>query len=64
VITGATKLVAVLGYPILHSQSPQMHNAAFAALGIDAVMVPLAIAPADFAKAVETLCNAGFMSAL
>jgi shikimate dehydrogenase len=63
VITGATKLVAVLGYPILHSQSPQMHNAAFAALGIDAVMVPLAIAPADFAKAVETLCNAGFLGA-
>jgi len=36
---------AVLGWPVAHSRSPAMHNAAFAAVGLDAVYVPLAIAP-------------------
>jgi 3-dehydroquinate dehydratase/shikimate dehydrogenase len=32
---------AVLGRPVLHSLSPPMHNAGFAALGLNAVYVPL-----------------------
>jgi 3-dehydroquinate dehydratase/shikimate dehydrogenase len=32
---------AVLGRPVLHSLSPAMHNAGFAALGLNAVYVPL-----------------------
>ncbi|NJK41771.1 MAG: shikimate dehydrogenase, partial [Acaryochloridaceae cyanobacterium SU_2_1] len=31
-ITGATKLLGVMGYPIEHSLSPIMHNAALTAL--------------------------------
>ena len=31
----ATRLCAVFGSPIRHSASPAMHNAAFAALGLD-----------------------------
>jgi shikimate dehydrogenase len=34
-INAATRLCAVLGAPIRHSASPAMHNAAFAALGLD-----------------------------
>jgi shikimate dehydrogenase len=34
-INAATRLCAVLGSPIAHSASPAMHNAAFAALGLD-----------------------------
>jgi shikimate dehydrogenase len=35
-------LFAVTGRPIMHSLSPQMHNAAFEALGMDAIYVRLA----------------------
>jgi len=34
-INAATRLCAVYGLPIRHSASPAMHNAAFAALGLD-----------------------------
>lgn len=34
-ITGKTKLIGLLGYPISHSLSPTMHNAAFSHLGLD-----------------------------
>jgi len=44
----ATQLFAVTGRPLDHSASPVMHNAAFKALGIDAVYVPLqAVSVAD-----------------
>lgn len=36
-ITGATKLIGLLGTPIAHSLSPKMHNEAFAKLGLDYV---------------------------
>lgn len=39
--TASTALYAVAGAPLAHSASPAMHNAAFAALGIDAVYVTL-----------------------
>ncbi|MCX5746237.1 MAG: hypothetical protein NT062_27485 [Proteobacteria bacterium] len=52
---GARRLAAVLGFPIAHSRSPAMHNAAFAQLGIDAVMLPFAIAPGDLVDAIHGL---------
>ena len=51
-ITGTTKLAAVLGFPVAHSRSPQMMNAAFAATGIDAAMIPLDVSPENFAAAI------------
>ncbi len=48
-ITGATRVAAVLGWPVEHSRSPQMLNAAFAASGIDAVLVPIGVAPEGLA---------------
>ena len=37
--TGATRVAAVIGDPIAHSLSPAIHNAAFAAAGLDWVFV-------------------------
>jgi len=44
-ITATTKLVGLLGWPVSHSVSPLMHNAAFAALGLDWRYVPLPVDP-------------------
>ncbi|MCX6046184.1 MAG: shikimate dehydrogenase [Chloroflexi bacterium] len=48
-ISGKTNLVGLIGWPVSHSVSPPMHNAAFAALGLDWCYVPLPvpIEPAD-----------------
>jgi len=48
-ISGATKILAVLGAPVTHSLSPQMHNAWLAEAGIDAVYAALPIGPGAFA---------------
>ncbi len=40
-----TKLFGVVGHPVGHSMSPAIHNAAFAADGVDAVYVPLPVQP-------------------
>lgn len=44
-VRGTTRVVGVFGYPVKHSASPPMHNAAFAALGMDWVYVPFTVAP-------------------
>jgi shikimate dehydrogenase len=40
-----TTIYAVFGWPVSHSRSPAMHNAAFAARALDALYVPLAVPP-------------------
>jgi shikimate dehydrogenase/3-dehydroquinate dehydratase type I len=58
--TSATALYAIGGAPLGHSASPAMHNPAFAALGIDAVYVPLETADAgEFLAVAEALGVAG-----
>lgn len=54
-IRGSTKVAAVIGWPVEHSRSPQMFEAAFAEAGIDAVMVPIGVPPESFAQVVATL---------
>ncbi len=50
-LSPSADLYAVVGRPVLHSRSPVMHNAGFAARGIDAVYVPLeARSPEDFVR--------------
>lgn len=48
-------IAAVLGWPIEHSKSPVMMNAAFAATGIDAEMVAMGTPPEQFAATVDGL---------
>jgi shikimate dehydrogenase len=55
VIRGTTRLAAVIGWPVTHSRSPEMLNAAFAAAEIDAILIPIGVAPADLATAVAAL---------
>lgn len=50
-LTGRTKVVAVFGYPVHHSLSPGMHNAAFIGLALDYVYVPFNVCPDDLEDA-------------
>ncbi len=62
-ISSATRLAAVLGWPVVHSKSPAMHNAAFAAAGLDAVFVALPVPPADLATVIGALAATGALGA-
>lgn len=46
-------MAAVIGDPVVHSLSPAIHNAAFAAAGLDWVFVALPVAPGDAPAAVS-----------
>ena len=52
-ITGHTRIVGVMGAPVEHSRSPQMHNAALAKAALDYVYVPFHVRPGDIAAALE-----------
>jgi shikimate dehydrogenase len=61
-ITGRTRVAAVIGHPVRHSRSPAIHNAAFAATGLDWVYVACDVAPGrggDAVRAAATLGLAG-----
>jgi shikimate dehydrogenase len=45
-ITAKTSVVGLIGWPVSHSVSPAMHNAAFAHLGLDWAYLPLPVDPA------------------
>ena len=62
-ISGSTTLVGILGWPVAHSLSPRMHNAAFAALGLDWAYVPLPTPPDRLEDAVRGLGALGFAGA-
>jgi shikimate dehydrogenase len=52
-ISGKTRLLALIGQPVGHSLSPAMHNAAFAADGLDFVYVCLDVDPDGLPAAVR-----------
>ena len=62
-VSGTTRLVGIIGWPVEHSLSPRMHNAAFAALGLDWAYVPLPTPPEKLAEAVRGLAALGFVGA-
>lgn len=63
VITGRTQVVGVMGYPVEHSLSPAMHNAAFDALNMDWIYVPLLTPPESVQEAVWGLRAMSFRGA-
>lgn len=56
----AAKRYGVAGFPVEHSLSPQMHEAAYRHLGIDATYQRLPIRPELFAETVRALPGSGF----
>src|SRR3954471_12715970 len=54
-------LTAVAGWPVSHSRSPAMHNAAFKALGMDGwLYTRLPLSPERFAETVRALPASGY----
>lgn len=51
-VRGTTRVAAVIGDPVAHSISPAIHNAAFAATGLDAVFVAFPVRPVDLGGAI------------
>lgn len=54
-ITGATRVAAVIGSPVRHSLSPALHNAAFAQLGVDWVYAAFEVAPGGAQAALDAM---------
>jgi shikimate dehydrogenase len=52
-INAATRLCAIYGSPIRHSASPMMHNAAFAALGLNWRYLAFEVDPKNLRAAIE-----------
>lgn len=54
-VTGSTRVAGVIGWPIRHSLSPAIVNAAFDALGLDWVFAAFEVRPEDGGAAVEAM---------
>jgi len=55
VITGATRVAAVIGSPLRHSLSPALHNAAFTQLGLDWVYAAFEVSPGEAQAALDAM---------
>ena len=62
-INGTTRLVGLIGWPVAHSLSPAMHNAAFRHLGMDWKYVPLPVHKSSIRAAIQGLAALGFAGA-
>jgi shikimate dehydrogenase len=60
---GVTRTVGIIGWPVAHSLSPAIHNAAFSALGLDWVYVPLPVEPSLIGEALQGIRALGFAGA-
>lgn len=63
-ITGSTAVYLILGDPVEQVRAPESFNLIFARLGIDAVLVPVRVAPADLGGFVQTVFQASNIQGL
>jgi shikimate dehydrogenase len=54
-LRATTRLTAIFGDPVEHSRSPEMHNAAYAALGMDRAYVAFRVPPAALRAALGAI---------
>jgi shikimate dehydrogenase len=54
-VTGQTTVAGIIGDPVAHSRSPAIHNAAYAALGLDWTYVAFRVAPGTVGAALAGL---------
>jgi len=59
-ITAKTKVCGILGHPVGHSLSPEIHNAAFQALGLPYVYVAHDVQPGRVVRALEGIRALGY----
>ena len=62
-VLGSTRTAGVIGWPVEHSLSPAIHNAAFRSLELDWVYVPLPVEPGRLPAALRGLAGLGFAGA-
>ncbi|MFY9178129.1 MAG: shikimate dehydrogenase [Caldicoprobacterales bacterium] len=60
-IAASTSCAAVIGHPISHSISPELHNRIYQALGLDIVYLAFNISKDNFAQAIKGLGALGFI---
>jgi shikimate dehydrogenase len=63
IIRGTTRLVCLLGDPVGHSLSPQIHNHAFRVLGLPYVYIPLAVKAGQLHQVIYALRSVGALGA-
>jgi shikimate dehydrogenase len=54
-LSGRTKITGLFGYPVEHTLSPAMHNAAFESLGLDYCYVAFSVRPDSLQEAVKAI---------
>lgn len=62
-ISGTTRIIALLGDPVAHSISPQIHNHAFATMGLDYAYIPMRVDSSQLGTVVSALRACGFAGA-
>ena len=60
-VTGRSKVLGVFGWPVEHSLSPAMHNAAIAALGLHYIYIPYSVPPDSLGPAIRSLSALGII---
>lgn len=63
-ITGRTDMYVIIGDPVEQVRAPETFNRLFALLGINAVLVPMQVAPENLASFVKTIFQVGNVKGL
>lgn len=63
-INGSTRLYGIVGDPIVQVRSPEVFTELFAALGTNAIVIPLHVLPSEFENTIPALMGLGNMDGL
>lgn len=60
-VTGFTKVLGIFGYPVVHTLSPLMQNAAIEASGIPYIYIPFEVSPENLEPAINGIRSLGIV---